>query len=462
MAPRRVKLCLLGRFNVGVGNQPVEVVGKKARALLAYLAMPSGRRHSRAHLAGLLWGDMGDERARHNLRQCVSALRRVLGEGVIEVDGDALYLDPWMVEVDVASLESGGGDVARRAGQDEFLEGLSLREDPFDEWLADQRARLRRLTCDRLAEAAAERAAAGAVDDAMELARRQLALDPASEEGHRLLMELYARCGRRPEAIRQYEVCLEALQRHLGVAPSVETVRLYESLRNPRPHGEAGSTGTPGPAGPRVRTDRPSIVVLKFATLDSGVGQDYFGIGIAEDITTALSRFGSLFVISPVTAYALRGREQEARQIGRELGVDYVVRGTVRRSDELVRVTAHLVDALTGGDVWAHQYDADPNKIFKVQDEIVLTLVATLVGRLEMDSLKHARRKPPESLAAYDCFLRGKDYHHRRTLEDNTRSIAMFERAVAIAVSRRPSITRAASRKLSTRSGGSQVRFQTT
>lgn len=259
MAPRRVKLCLLGRFNVGVGNQPVEVVGKKARALLAYLAMPSGRRHSRAHLAGLLWGDMGDERARHNLRQCVSALRRVLGEGVIEVDGDALYLDPWMVEVDVASLESGGGDVARRAGQDEFLEGLSLREDPFDEWLADQRARLRRLTCDRLAEAAAERAAAGAVDDAMELARRQLALDPASEEGHRLLMELYARCGRRPEAIRQYEVCLEALQRHLGVAPSVETVRLYESLRNPRPHGEAGSTAPPArPARACGRIDRRS------------------------------------------------------------------------------------------------------------------------------------------------------------------------------------------------------------
>jgi len=418
----RVKLSLLGRFSVEADAQPVEVSSKKAQALLAYLAMPTGRRHAREHLAGLLWGDMSEARARHNLRQCVSALRRILGTGVIMADGGTLFLDSRAVEVDVTAGEGGALDAATiRSG--EFLEGLSLREDAFDEWLGDQRSRLKRLTCDRLGEAATARAAAGAVDDAIELARRQLALDPASEEAHRLLIELYGRCGRRPAAIRQYGLCVEALRRHLGVAPSAATVEVYESLRHSLPPTES-----------RPLPDRPSIVVLPFTHLAGGVDQDYFGIGIAEDITTALSRFGSLFVISPFTAYALRRRDQEAeaRQIGREIGVHYVVRGTVRRSGERVRVTVHLVDALTGGDVWAHQYDGDPGEIFGVQDEIVQTVVATLVGRVEADSLKHARRKRPESLAAYDCFLRGKDYHHRHTLEDNARSIEMFERAVAL------------------------------
>ena len=110
----------------------------------------------------------------------------------------------------------------------------------------------------------------------------------------------------------------------------------------------------------------------------------------------------------------------------------YVVRGTVRRRGGRVRVTVHLVDALTGAEVWAHQHDGDLGEIFRVQDEIVQMLVATLVGRVEADSLDHARRKAPESLAAYDCFLRGKDYHHRFTLEDNTRAIEMFERAVVL------------------------------
>jgi adenylate cyclase len=412
----------------------VEVPGKKAQGLLAYLALPSGRRHSREHLAGLLWGDMPEERARHNLRQCVSALRRILGDGVIAADGDALYLDPRVVEVDVAALENSDTELTGRSCPGELLEGLSLGEDPFDEWLADQRGRLTRLTCDRLGASATAKAAAGAVDAAMELAQHLLALDPASEEGHRLVIQLYGRSGRRPAAIRQYEICVAALQRHLGVAPSAETVRLYESLRRPRSHerAEARTPATVGPANARPLPDRPSIVVLEFTSLEDSAGQDYFGIGIAEDLTTALSRFGSLLVISPVTAYALRGQDQEPRRIGRELGVHYVVRGTVRRLGERVRVTVHLVDSLTGAEVWAQQYDGDLSEIFRVQDEIVQTLVATLVGRVEADSLDHARRKAPESLAAYDCFLRGKDYHHRFTLEDNTRAIEMFERAVAL------------------------------
>ena len=427
-----LKLFLLGGFRLEVDGEPLDVRGAKAKALLAYLALPAGRLHGRQQLANLLWGGMGDEHARHNLRQCVSALRRLLGEGVVVSEGNALYLDPRTVDVDVAVLERGDADCVSEIEDGDLLEGLQLREDPFDEWLEHQRGRLKRLACHRLGARSAALAAAGAVDDAIAMIERQLDLEPTLEEAHRRLMELYAGSGRRVAAIRQYERCVGALERNLGVGPSAETVRLHRSVR------ESGlaADAAPGEAlsGPRVSGDRdgPSIVVLPFANGSGDPDRDYLGIGIAEDVTTALSRFGSLFVISPVTTFALRARTREGWQLARELGVRYVVHGSVRQSGARMRLTAHLVDASTGAELWAEQYDRSDSDVFAMEDEIVDILVATVAGRVEAAALARSRRKPPGSLAAYDCFLRGKDYHHRFTLEDNTRALEMFERAVAL------------------------------
>lgn len=426
---------LLGRLQVERDGHAIGLRGKKAAALLAYLAVPPGRRHSRADLADLLWGQMDDERARHNLRQCVSALRRALGDGVIASDGDALYLDPETADVDADRLEGAQASRAAQAYRGEFLEGLSLREDPFDEWLADQRASLKRLACDRLAVLASARAAAGATDEAIEAARSQVTLDPTSEDGHRLLMTLYARSGRRSAAIRQYEICVAALGRHLGVRPSPQTARLYDTLRHSaagdRAEAEQRSEVTGLPTSPEL-PNRPSIVVLPLANLDGSPDRDYFGIGIAEDITAALSRFGTLFVISATTAYAFRRGELEPRRIGRDLGVRYVVHGSVRRAGTRIRVNVHLMDVPSANEVWSQRYDRGLHDVFAVQDEITATVVATLVSRVEAASLQRLRRTAPGSLTAYDCFLRGKDYHHRWTAEDSVRSIEMFERAVAI------------------------------
>jgi len=415
MGDRLLKLFLLGRLRAERAGRRLEVRGKKAEALLAYLALPPGRRHSRDHLSGLLWGGMGDAQARHNLRQTLAALRKTLGQEVIAADGDALYLDGATVELDVVGLERAGAIEEGEIVSGELLEGLSVQEDPFDEWLADQRARIKALACDRLGAAARSRADTGAIDEAIETARRQLALDPANEAAHHLLMTLYARGGHRSAVLRQYEQCVAALERHLGVAPNPETTRLAESVRQP-------------PDLP----DRCSIVVLPLANADGQADQEFFGIGIAEEITSALSRFGSLFVISALTAYTFRGCEPDVRMIGRELGVDYVVRGSSRRSGGRIRVGIHLVDALTGGDVWARTFERDMGDVFAVEDEIVTMLVSTLVNRVEAAAIERVRRKPTESLTAYDCYLRGKDHHHRWTKEDNGRAIEMFERAVAL------------------------------
>ncbi|MGH7399501.1 MAG: BTAD domain-containing putative transcriptional regulator, partial [Candidatus Rokuibacteriota bacterium] len=296
------------------------------------------------------------------------------------------------------------------------------------------RARLRGLACDRLGQLVAARVAAGAVDDAIETARRLLTLDPANEDAHRLLMGLYARAGQRSAAVRQYDACVAALERHLGVTPGVETIRLRESLRGRQP-ADTGrlARGADLPlGGPSAPRERASLVVLPFANAGGNARAEYFGIGIAEDITSALGCFGSLFVISPLTAYTLRGPDVDPRRVAADLGVQYVVHGSIRRERKRLRLTVNLVDASTGAHVWGRQYDRELSDVFAVQDDVVGMVVATLVSRVEAAAVARMRRAPTESLAAYDCFLRGREYHHRWTPEDNARAIEMLERAIAL------------------------------
>ena len=425
IAAAALKISLLGRLRIVRAGRAVDLQSKKAQALLGYLALPPGRRHARVHLAALLWGGMGDEQARHNLRQCLSVLRRALGDRAVVGEGNQVYLEAAAVEVDVATLEQADGASAAGFGDGDLLEGLSVGEEAFDEWLADQRARLRALACDRLGQLAADRAAAGAVDDAIETGRRLLAQDPANEDAHRLLMGLYARAGRRSAAVRQYDACVAALQRHLGVAPSAETMRLRETLRT---HGPAD----PLPGGPSAPRERASLVVLPFANAGGNVRDEYFGIGIAEDITSALGRFGSLFVISPLTSYTLRGPDGDPRRVAADLRVQYVVHGTIRREGKRLRLAVNLIDASTGAHVWGRQFDRELSDVFAVQDDVVGMVVATLVSRVEAAATVRMRRAPTESLVAYDYFLRGREYHHRWTREDNTRAMEMLERAIAL------------------------------
>ena len=374
---------------------------------------------------------MGDKQARHNLRQCLSVIRRALGDRAVSGEADRVYLDADAVEVDVATLERVDGESGVGLGDGDLLEGLSVGEEAFDEWLADQRARLRALTCDRLGRLAAARAAAGALDDAIETARRLLTLDPANEDAHSLLMGLYARAGRRSAAVRQYEACVAALERHLGVAPSAETIRLRETLRSPGPADPGGSAhGAPG--GPSATRERASLVVLPFRNAGGNVREDYFGIGIAEEITSALGRFGSLFVISPLTAHTLRGPDVDPRRVAADLNVQYVVHGSIRREGKRVRLTVNLVDASTATHLWGRRYDRELSDVFAVQDDVVGMVVATLVSRVEAAAVARMRRVPTDSLAAYDCFLRGREYHHRWTPEDNARAIEMLQRAIAL------------------------------
>jgi TolB-like protein/tetratricopeptide (TPR) repeat protein len=152
--------------------------------------------------------------------------------------------------------------------------------------------------------------------------------------------------------------------------------------------------------------DKPSIAVLPFTNMSGDPEQAYFSDGITEDILTELSRFRALSVISRNSSFRFRGSDVDVVRVGRELGVQYVLEGSVRKIGNKIRITAQLIDATTGSHVWADRFDRTQEEIFDVQDQVVRMIVGTLAGRLQAAGVEKALRKPPASLAAYDCVLR--------------------------------------------------------
>jgi len=156
----------------------------------------------------------------------------------------------------------------------------------------------------------------------------------------------------------------------------------------------------------RIETRLPSLAILPLANMSGDPEQRWFSDGITEDIITELSRFRQLKVVARNSSFRYRDLDVDIRRVGRELGVQYVVEGSVRRLGKRLRITAQLIDAATGNHLWAERFDRDESEIFAVQDQLVRTIVATLVGRLQAAGVEGAKRKAPASLAAYECVLR--------------------------------------------------------
>ena len=208
----------------------------------------------------------------------------------------------------------------------------------------------------------------------------------------------------------------------------------------PRPLGwvldRAGVTGAPvNPALP----DRPSLVVLPFANMSGDPEQEYFSDGITEDLTTDLSRSPFLFVISRNSAFTYKGKQVRVEDVGRELGVRYVLEGSVRKAGGRVRITAQLIDATTGFHIWSQRYDRDLADIFSVQTEISEKILAAVDVEISEAELARIRRKPTDDLTAYDHFMRGIYHLNRFTRADNLEA----RRLAAEAVERDPEFAEA-------------------
>src|SRR6267378_1881747 len=178
--------------------------------------------------------------------------------------------------------------------------------------------------------------------------------------------------------------------------------------------------------------DSPSIAVLPFRNLSGDAEQDYFADGVVADIITALSRIRWLFVIARNSSFTYKGRTVDEKQVGRELGVRYVVEGSVRQSQSRVRITGQLVDAATGTHLWAERFEGRLDDIFELQDQIATSIVGAIASRLERAEIERARRKPTGNLSAYDNYLRAMPHLHRGTREAIDEALPLFYKAMQL------------------------------
>jgi adenylate cyclase len=193
-------------------------------------------------------------------------------------------------------------------------------------------------------------------------------------------------------------------------AKGVRFVGVVREEQEPSAAAQAGvEAGKPGATLPLP--DRPSVAVLPLDNLSGDKGQDYFCDGITEDIVTELSRFSELFVIARNSSFQFKGKAADVRQVARELGVRYVLQGSIRRGGDRVRISVQLADAVTGAHRWAERYDRELEDVFAVQDEVARTIVAILAAHVNKAEIERSRNKPPETWQAYDYYLRAADAH---------------------------------------------------
>ena len=473
LSPLPVCVRVLGGFElIGAGGDSLTLPGRKLRALVALLALPPELGWSRERLTAVLWGDREEELARGSLRQAVAELRRLFGDGVLMADRDTVAFDPAAVSVDAAEFcalcAAGQWEQAAPLYRGDLLSGVSLPNGAFADWLLVEQTRLRDLAVRALGQLL-DRQSGG---QAIATAQRLLALDPDREDIHRTLMRLYADAGDRSQALRQYQLCRDHLQRELGVKPEAETERLFQELRQStgrvtaplaEPPEQAAAPAVPAgnstawrrshriaagvaavgvalgvwlfaaPASREPLDGSPaSILVLPFENMSDDPQQLYFADGIAEELMTYLSQVKLLTVIARNSAFGYRDRAVDIPETARTLGIRYVIEGSVRRAGDQVRINVQLIDAASGNQQWADRYDGSLADIFALQDRVTGAVVDAMAMRLTAGEQRALAQHETRSLAAYDAFLRGWDRYKRATTADLAKALPFFQQAIEL------------------------------
>ncbi len=439
---------MLGGFEAMSDTAPLPLPTRKSAAILAYLAAAADRPVRRDALASMLWGGTGLDHARNNFRQALASLRQALGvhAELLSSDRETIMLRGAGVDTDITHFETLAGsnspadlDAALSAYRGDFLAGfdaVGVRD--FASWRLREAARLRGRAIDLLLTLLrSQEGSNSGSENSWKYAHRLLELDPLQEPAYRHLMRYHAERGQVALALDQYANCQEALRR-AGLTPTAETARMRQALISK--HSEDGAPGeekgnrravpSRDDAEVGLRHNLPSLVVLPFVNVSNDAEQGYLADGLAEELMSALARISRLFVIARNSAFAYKDRPIDLRQIGRELGVRYVLEGSVRKSGDRIRVTCELAEARTAIRVWSERFDSDLVNLFDLQDRIAEAVAGAIEPRLREAEIKRAARKPTQSLDAYDLYLRALPHHYANTKQASDRSIALLRLAI--------------------------------
>lgn len=479
----------LGGLSVQLDGAPATGAAQQRKHLALLALLAASRGISRDKLVAYLWPESDTEHARNTLKQACHALRRDLHPelflGTIE-----LRLNPQVITSDIGELEDaldrGNLERAAESYAGPFLDGFHLAgAGDFERWVDETRIELARRVSAALESLASTAASAGDPQAAVRWWRRLASLDPLNARVTCGLMRSLAAAGDRAAAVQAARVHESLLREQLGAEPDPAVVDLSKRLQSaPEPALPPPGRFAPGlvareesvpavetavprssrawrprtmatalaaavlatavlllrqPLGARsaVATRQPMLVVLPFTNL--GAAEDeYFADGITEEITARLSAIGDLAVIASTSAQVYKGARKSIPEIGRELGVAYVLEGSVRwqrqgRAPATVRVTPQLVRTSDGAHLWAEVYDEPLDTIFRVQSNIALKVTQALGIALRESQRRQVEAVPTRNLQAYDYYLRGNEYQHRGGEEHFQRAaIQMYERAVAL------------------------------
>lgn len=445
-----MRIRLLGGLDVtSADGQSVRFGTRKSALLFAALILAGRRGHNREGLAEGFWPGRGDAQSRNSLRQALADIRRwfpAAGDAAISIEGDqetvALTAGPdeadvWVFERKIAGNEM--ADLAFAAGlyRGDVLAGEVIPEH-LEEWFGPHQVRYRQKALQMVERLSLAPPEAGAANEMAceQLAERLLASDPTAEAAHRALMRIHIARGHENAALRQFESCRALLRKHLEVEPEAQTNALAQSLQSLDRHRQAESAHDtaqpPQPvSNPGRPHDQPSVAVMAFDNL-GGVDDEYFADGVVEEITAALSRIRDFFVIARQSAFTYKGRFVDVRKVGRELGVTYVVEGTIRRGGDRLRISVQLVDAETRTQLWSERYEGTTDDIFEFQDRIAAQVAGAIHPAIRGAEIELAKRKPPTSMRAYDFVMRAYPNIWGRRKDTNDQAIELLKKAIAV------------------------------
>lgn len=383
---------------LGEGSAHVRVSGKKGPALLAFLALCPGMTASRDKLADLLWSSSDAERSRNSLRQTLTSLRRELAElGVLGTWQDALVLDPEFVICDVALLEAAlahdaAADLekAALAYAGPFLDGFFSGSPVFDDWASAERERLAEMAVsvhERLARS-------GTGEVALRHVRRLLSIDPTREASYRLHMELLAAQGHKDGAIKAFEACRQMLKREFGVAPGDETIRLRDAILTARPSAAPVSAHTVS-GRYATQAEKPSLGILRFASLSGDREEDNVARALMQDIVTAISEHREIAVMAGSLPPGTDPDALGAVQLHGLVNAQHILTGGVQRVSEHLRVNVRLVEMSSGHTVWAQGFDGLIGEQLGFQDRITQAVTLALRIELQLITWRVRDKSPP-------------------------------------------------------------------
>lgn len=443
-----LRLNLLGGFRArDAAGHEIVIAGSKPALLLAYLALNPGAAQSRDSLIDFLWRDRGENQGRGSLRQALWSLRQALKNidpSPLVIEGETIALDPAAVETDVLAFENfvkEGSQEALTAAvaayQGELLGKLRIRDSAAESYLRDERERLHGLAVEACTQLLMHGLRDGPNDAVAETAKRLLALDPLQEAAHRALMEHYASKGQISLALAQYRTCRNVLAQELHIAPQAETENRFEKIRRDHAAGSDSVSIEPNAAtdrrtepNPSGLQEKPSIAVLPFVNLSGDPEQEYFSDGITEDIITALSKLRWFLVIARNSTFVYKNVAGDVKAVGRELGVQYILEGSVRKAGNRVRITAQLVDVASGAHHWAQSYDRELTDIFALQDDITQSVTAAIEPKLVAAEGMRSQHRSSEDLGAWDLVMRALTHYWRMTTRESEIAIDMLREAV--------------------------------